>query len=222
MANQIHDPLLRKPDVQVQNRHLLNAQRISSVSAMVQTPAGQSSKWWPEPIEFPSEFQFTALSRQTEADKLSTLTKFFESYLKETPKIGVVLLQRTDGAVLVPSTEESETQVKPTIHPILGVFAESLKGVLHSDNTLEKASRIIHAAVEKATAKEIGVDATDGALSFELRTSKGYLVSGELSIDGELQVNVYNDRHTSATAPIEDIWIDYMPHASAEDVIGLL
>ena len=70
-----------------------------------------------------------------------------------------------------------------------------------------------------AAAKEIEVDDTDGAMSFELRLNNGYLVIGELSPEGNLHANIYNDQHPNPNADTADIWVKHLPQVSAEDLI---
>ena len=111
----------------------------------------------------------------------------------------------------------------PTLvaHPIVQSFASGFEGVRPSDSTVESAKTIVEAAMEKAAQKEIEVDDTDGSLTFELRLANELLVIGELSLDGHLQANVYNDRHPNADAGIEEIWVEHLPQTTAADLIAL-
>ena len=107
-------------------------------------------------------------------------------------------------------------------NPIMRSFAEGFAGICPSIGTLEIASKIVQVAFGKTSAREIEVDDVDGALAFELRMSDGLLLVGELSIDGNLHANVYNDQHPSANAEINELWVKHLPHASAEDLFDLI
>lgn len=105
--------------------------------------------------------------------------------------------------------------------PVVESFAKGFEGVRPSDSTVETAGMIVQAALEKTAQKEIEVDDTDGSLTFELRLTSGLLVIGELSLDGHLSANVYNDRHPDACADIEEIWVEHLPQITAADLISL-
>ena len=107
------------------------------------------------------------------------------------------------------------------LHPVVESFAEGFRGERPSDSTLETASMLVEAAMEKVSQKEIEVDDTDGALTFELRLTNGLLIIGELGIDGHLNANVYNDRRPDACAGIEEIWVEHLPQTAAADLIAL-
>ena len=57
---------------------------------------------------------------------------------------------------------------------------------------------------------------------FELRLNRELLIVGALSIEGNLHINVYNDRHPNPDATIDEIWIKHLPHASVDDLMDLL
>ena len=120
---------------------------------------------------------------------------------------------------ILPNAPEEELQAP--LHPIIQAFAEGIADMRPAESTRETAALIVEAATEKAVAKEIEVD-DDGALSFELRLNRELLVIGELSIEGNLHINVYNDRHPNPDATIDEIWIKHMPQASVDDLMDLL
>ena len=110
----------------------------------------------------------------------------------------------------------------PTLDlPVVESFAKGFEGVRPSYSTVKTAGLIVQASMEKAAQKEIEVDDTDGALTFELRLTSGLLVIGELGLDGHLSANVYNDRHPDAGAGIEEIWVEHLPQTTAADLIAL-
>ena len=108
------------------------------------------------------------------------------------------------------------------LHPVVQAFANGFEGILPTKDTLEAASRLVEAAIEKAKASEIEVDETNGAVSFEIRLSNGHLVVGEFSVKGDLHVNVYADEHPDPDAGLDEIWVSHMPQATAADLIALL
>ena len=115
-----------------------------------------------------------------------------------------------------------EEDLQAPLHPIIRAFGEGIADIRPEEHTRETAALIVEAATMKAVAKEIEVDDEDGALSFELRLDRGLLVVGELSIEGNLHINVYNDRHPDPDATIDDIWIKHLPQASVDDLMNLL
>ena len=106
-------------------------------------------------------------------------------------------------------------------HPIVQSFAEGFADEIPLPTTLETAAWIVEEAIRRTSEREIGVDDTDGSLSFELRQASGLLIVGELSVGGNLHVNVYNDRHPNPNAEVEEIWLKYLPHASVAELNGL-
>ena len=110
---------------------------------------------------------------------------------------------------------------EPLPHPIVQAFGEGFEGEIPLPTTLKTAAWIVEEAIQRTSEKEIEVDDTDGSLSFELRLTSGLLIVGELSLRGNLHVNVYNDRHPNPNAEVQEIWLEYLPHASVEELIGL-
>ena len=75
----------------------------------------------------------------------------------------------------------------------------------------------------KAVAYEVAQDETDGSLSFEAKTAKGHLITGELSLTGEFGIDVYQDEPASPEAStseinVGDIWLEHVPQASVRDL----
>ncbi len=175
-----------------------------------------------DPADSPSEAGATALSSQFEADKLSTIMGSLRDDLMQMPGGSALVITRKMADVApayLPS--EPEVHIEAPLHPIVQSFAKGFAGVRPSVSTLEIASRIVEAAIEKTVEREIEVDNTDGVLSFELRLTNGLLVIGELSLDGHLHANVYNDRHPNVCAGVEEIWVEHLPQTSATDLIAL-
>ena len=174
------------------------------------------------PSDPPPEAKGTVVSSQVDAGNQSTIA----GWLWGDPvqmRGGTQLV--TMGRVAYPApaylTSETEVYVEAPLHPVVESFATGFASVRPSDGTLETASRIVEAAIEKTAEREIEVDDTDGSLSFELRLDSGLLVIGELSLVGNLHANVYNDRHPNASAGIEEIWVKHLPQTSAADLIAL-
>ena len=116
---------------------------------------------------------------------------------------------------------KAKAQVEVPLSPIVQSFAEGCSGVRPSADTVKTATKIVEASFQHASERDIEVDETDGALSFELRLKRGFLVVGELSLVGSLHANVYNDQHPDVSAGIEEIWVKHLPGGSAEDLIAL-
>lgn len=106
-------------------------------------------------------------------------------------------------------------------HPALQSFSRGFEGVYPSSDTINAARIIVEAAEEKTLQREIEFDDSDGALAFELRLTNGYLVIGELSIEGELHVDVFDDEHPDTNASIKDIWVENLPRTTASELVSL-
>ena len=168
----------------------------------------------------PVEGGATALSSQLEAGERSTI--LLERDMLRMLRGGAVLASPGLACVAITNLLRGpKAHVEAQLDPIVQSFAEGFAGVRPSADTVKTATKIVQAAFQKASAREIEVDDTDGALSFELRVEQGLLVVGELSIAGNLHANVYNDLHPDAGAGIEEIWVRHLPEASAEDLIAL-
>ena len=105
---------------------------------------------------------------------------------------------------------------------VIQQFALGAVGQTPTPDKLDQARRIVWAIIDKAVAHDIEVDEIDGAITFMLRASSGYLVMGKLPIHDDLAVNVYNDQHPDINAGIDDIWVKHLPHSSIEDFIDLI
>ncbi len=125
---------------------------------------------------------------------------------------------------LAPESPLGESWERPQkfTHPAVQAFSKGFGNKTPTAGALEIASRLAEAAETKAKVSEIEVDETDGMFSFEIRLANDRLVVGELSIEGDLHVNVYYDEHPDPDADLDEIWEKHMPHASAADVISLL
>ena len=75
---------------------------------------------------------------------------------------------------------------------IVREFAAGVDGVRPGRSVVDKADRLVQAALQGTIEPEIAFD-VDGALSFDLRLSNGLLLLAELSIAGNLDASVYND-----------------------------
>lgn len=167
-------------------------------------------------LRFPSEPGLTDFLWQTETEEITTSAKRVKNYFDSVAG-EVVFVRRTDDVhPVLPGIDTNPSRL-----PILYAFAKGHGEQIPSTTTLEAASQIIEAAISKAAAKEINVDETDGALSFELRLHNGLLVVGELSVGGDLQANFYRDQHPNPDAGLEDIWVNYLPSTSAEELVAL-
>lgn len=78
-------------------------------------------------------------------------------------------------------------------HPaIVREFAAGVDGVRPDRSVVDKADRLVQAALQGTIDPEFAVD-VDGALSFDLRLSNGLLLLAELSSAGNLDASVYDD-----------------------------
>lgn len=75
---------------------------------------------------------------------------------------------------------------------IVREFAAGVDGVKPDRSVVDKADRLVAAAMQGTTEPEFAVD-VDGALSFDLRLSNGLLLLAELSSAGNLDASVYDD-----------------------------
>ena len=75
---------------------------------------------------------------------------------------------------------------------IVREFAAGVDGVRPGRSVVDKADRLVQAALQGTMEPEFAVD-VDGALSFDLRLSNGLLLLAELSIAGNLDASVYDD-----------------------------
>ena len=95
-------------------------------------------------------------------------------------------------------------------------------GIRPSASTVKVAVDLAETVVGKAAVYEVTHDETDGSLSFEAKTSEGHLITGELGLDGEFGIDVYQDEPASAEAvtssiDVDDIWLEHLPKASVRD-----
>ena len=124
--------------------------------------------------------------------------------------------------IQVTAGRANAVRVEPPLRGVIRSFAEGASGVRPSVETVATAARIVDIVIENSTVSEIEFDESDGTLEFEFRLERNdHLVVGELSLNGDLRVNVYNDRHPDADAAIDEIWVEHLPNASAEDLIAL-
>ncbi len=75
---------------------------------------------------------------------------------------------------------------------IVREFAAGVDGVRPGRSVVDKADRLVQAALQGTMEPEFAVD-VDGALSFDLRLSNGLLLLSELSIAGNFDASVYDD-----------------------------
>ena len=102
-------------------------------------------------------------------------------------------------------------------HPAIRDFALGVDGSKPAEGVVTIAVRIVAAAIKRTVDPELSVD-EDGALSLDLRLSNGLRMLAELPIDGTLDVGIYDDRDTDQLA----MEVEYLPSATAEELIGLL
>ena len=110
-------------------------------------------------------------------------------------------------------TDEPEAE----LHHSVQEFAAGIDGVQPSDEVIDTAVRIVTAALQFTRDPEFSID-DDGALSIDLRLSSGLRMLAELPIDGTLDVGIYDDR--DAAQRVREV--EYLPSATAEDLISLL
>ena len=108
---------------------------------------------------------------------------------------------------MVTKSTETEAAVKAAV----AEFAAGLDGKRTEPWVVEMAARIANAALAKTREPDISVDDADGALSFDLELSNGYLMMAELYIDGNIDASVYDTQKKLAQR---------MPSATEPDIIA--
>ena len=96
-------------------------------------------------------------------------------------------------------------------------------GIRPSGATIRIAVELAETVVGKAVAYEVAQEETDGTLTFEAKTAKGHLITGELSLTGEFGIDVYQDETESSEVGVGDInvgdiWLEHLPQASVRDL----
>ena len=108
--------------------------------------------------------------------------------------------------MVIPSNKLETAQ-----YPAIRAFSIGHEGKRPSVSVVSMADRIAKAAGDKTVEPEITVD-VDGALSFDLRLSNGWLVLAELDLDGALDASIYDDR--------QGILIKRLPQATDSELIA--
>ena len=103
------------------------------------------------------------------------------------------------------------TEIENAAKAALAEFAAGLDGKRPEPWVVEMAARIVNAALAKTREPDISVDDADGALSFDLELSDGYLMMAELYIDGNIDASVYDAQKKLAHR---------MPSATESDIIA--
>ena len=160
------------------------------------------------------------LSRQSEAFELSTVEGSLQDEPTQLGGSSLFITRRMSTVAAGYPSGEAASDVQAALHPVVEAFTKGHAGIRPKGSTLEAAIKIVEAANEKVSAKEIEVDNRDGSLSFELRLTSGLLVIGELSLDGIIRANIYNDQHPNISAGLEEIWVKHLPRVSAADLIA--
>ena len=115
-------------------------------------------------------------------------------------------------------TAEIPNRPEPALHhPVIRKFAIGTDDERPTSEVVATAARIVDAALKFTSYPEFSVD-DDGALSIDLRLSNGLRMLAELTIDGTLDVGIYDDRNPDRRASE----VKYLPRATAEDLIRLL
>ena len=102
--------------------------------------------------------------------------------------------------------EEAIAYRKPT-HPEVLKFADGIQGKAPSKSTVNDAQSIVEAVLAKNLKKDFEYDETDGTFTFEFRMLNEHLVTGELSAEGELDVDLYDDLNASPSGRLRDLWV---------------
>lgn len=169
----------------------------------------------------PWKFGKITHSSQDVAEELSNATDSLRCrYLANRQGVGKYVAH----TYTLPPQDQERQQYKEgpsSTHPALQSFSRGFEGVYPSSDTVNAARIIVEAAEEKTLQREIEFDDSDGALAFELRLTNGYLVIGELSIEGELHVDVFDDEHPDTNASIKDIWVKNLPQTTALELVSL-
>lgn len=105
----------------------------------------------------------------------------------------------------------SSKRLETAQHSAVRAFSIGHEGKRPAASAVGMADRVAKAAVDKTVEPEITLD-VDGALSFDLRLSKGWLVLAELDPDGTLDASIYDDR--------QGILIKRLPHTTDSELIA--
>ena len=108
--------------------------------------------------------------------------------------------------MVIPPNEPETTQ-----HSATRAFSIGHDGKRPTADVVSMADRIARAAADKTVEPEITVDA-DGALSFDLRLTSGWLVLAELDLNGALDASTYDDR--------QGILIKRLPQATDSELVA--
>jgi hypothetical protein len=162
----------------------------------------------------------TAQPRQTEQEKAVFVRPSESSVgpISATEHAGLVHWANYFAPVY-PLTESDGPAILP-LHSEVEAFSKGFEGVIPDSNTLEIASFIVNSALRSSKDVDLEFDDTDGSLSFQLRSQTGFLVVAELSLEGELHANIYNDENPDPNAGIEDIWIKHLPQTSPAELVA--
>lgn len=101
-------------------------------------------------------------------------------------------------------------KLETPLHPAVQEFAEGIGDARPKPDVVEMAQRITMAAIEKTIEPEVSVD-VDGALSFDLRLANGLLLMAELSVNGELDAGIIDDKQGAIVGRLRN--------ATAEELI---
>ena len=195
-----------KPEPYAEDPYRAISHYLAANFATTRSSTDTKFRLWPADCEALPEERPTALSWQVRDDVESAMEKQLQRYMERWSSGNILLIRSTDD--VVPN------------YPIVESFSKGFGGISPSDDTIETASMIVDEATRMVSEREIEVDETDGALSFELRLKNRYLVIGELSVEGDLHANVYNDEDPNPNAGIEDIWVRHLPKVSAAALIA--
>ncbi len=116
---------------------------------------------------------------------------------------------RAASVVLHPSSDRSVVDIT------VNEFAQGLEGHVPRPEIVDLARRLVGVALGKTDEPEITVD-VDGALAFDLRLSSGELMFAELSLDGVLDLSVFDDSRP------ETCLVRHIPSASESEFVDQL
>ena len=75
--------------------------------------------------------------------------------------------------------------------------------------------------MDKAIKYEFEYNNLDGSLIFDIRLQNGTLLLGSVHIDGNIHANLYDDMNPDKIAPLNEIWLKYMPNVTLEELFEL-
>ena len=100
-------------------------------------------------------------------------------------------------------------------------FESGYNGVIPSDSAIESARSLIQKTIGESEIYEFEYNCSNGSLIFDIRLRNGFLLLGSLQNDGDIHANLYDDNNPNLIAPLDEIWLKYMPSVSLDELFNL-